>query len=87
MEHLLLLIGQFISKIPSISTATPSGKDAAETAERECFPESPSISTRIFDAPLTTWGCSVNSPIELTNPVNLITLTNRSRSPLQAVLT
>ena len=87
MEHLLLLIGQFISKIPSISTATPSGKDAAETAERECFSDSPSISTRISDAPLTTWGCSVNSPTELTNPVNLITLTNRSRSPLQAALT
>src|SRR6056297_3413147 len=53
--------GHLISKIPSISTATPSGKDAAETAERAWRPMSPSASTMKSDAPLMTLGCSVKS--------------------------
>eukprot|EP00998_Keelungia_sp_KM082_P008416 NODE_4603_length_768_cov_1.115445_g4580_i0.p1 GENE.NODE_4603_length_768_cov_1.115445_g4580_i0~~NODE_4603_length_768_cov_1.115445_g4580_i0.p1 ORF type:complete len:192 (-),score=8.41 NODE_4603_length_768_cov_1.115445_g4580_i0:3-578(-) len=44
------------SKMPSISTATPSGRDATPTAERACLPASPKTSTMVSDAPLTTLG-------------------------------
>ena len=50
--------GHLISNMPSISTATPNGKDAADTADRECRPTSPSASTRKSEAPLITAGCS-----------------------------
>ena len=44
------------SKTASISTATPNGKDAAETADRACRPFSPNTSTIRSEAPLITLG-------------------------------
>ena len=45
-----------ISKIASISTATPKGNEAADTAERACRPASPKAAARKSDAPLITLG-------------------------------
>ena len=37
-----------------------------------CFPNSPKTETIRSDAPLITFGCSIKSFVELTNPVNLL---------------
>ena len=73
--------------MPSISTATPSGRLAADTADRACRPASPNAATRKSDAPLITFGWSVKSAVELTNPVSLTTRTSRDQSPPQAFFT
>ena len=42
---------------PSISTATPKGREGADTAARACLPASPKASPIKSDAPLITAGC------------------------------
>ena len=42
------------------------------TAALVCMPASPNIDAIKSEAPLITFGCSVKSFVELTNPVNLI---------------
>src|SRR3546814_1134870 len=79
--------GQEICTTASTSTATPAGRPAAETAARECLPLSPNTSTMRSEAPFTTFGWSVKSPVELTKPVSFTTRCPRSRSPPQAALT
>jgi len=41
------------------------------TAALVCIPASPKTETNKSDAPLITFGCSIKSSVELTNPVNL----------------
>jgi len=44
----------------------------ALTAARVCLPFSPKTSAIKSEAPFITFGCSVNSAVELTKPVNFI---------------
>ena len=63
---------QFNSNIASTSTATPKAKLLELIAALVCMPESPKILAIVSDAPLITFGCSVKSSVEFTNPVSFI---------------
>ena len=62
----------FNSKIASTSTATPNGRLFELTAALACMPILPKILTIVSEAPLITFGCSVKSSTEFTNPVNFM---------------
>ena len=57
------------------------------TAALVCMPASPKIEAIKSEAPLITFGCSVKSSVELTNPVNLIQDFTFERSSSHAFLT
>ena len=56
------------------------------TAALVCIPSSPKIKAIRSDAPFITFGWSVNSSVEFTNPVNLIHDFILFKSPLHALL-
>ena len=56
------------------------------TAALVCIPASPKIEAIKSEAPLITFGCSVKSSVELTNPVSLIQDLIFERSSLHAFL-
>ena len=60
----------FNSKIASTSTETPNGKLFVLTAALVCIPAFPKTEAIRSDAPFNTLGWSINSSVELTNPVN-----------------
>ena len=60
----------FNSNIASTSTETPNGKLFVLTAALVCIPASPNTDAIRSDAPFNTLGWSINSSVELTNPVN-----------------
>ena len=57
------------------------------TAALVCIPASPNIEAIKSDAPLITFGCSVKSSVELTNPVSLIHDLTLEKSSSHAFLT
>ena len=57
------------------------------TAALVCIPASPKIEAIKSEAPLITFGCSVKSSVELTNPVSFTQDLTFERSPSQAFLT
>jgi len=71
----------------SISTGMPIGSEPMPTAERACFPLSPSTSTKRSEQPLITRGWSWNSGIALTMPSTFTTRFTRSRLPSSARIT
>mgnify|MGYP006952568141 CR=1 FL=1 len=62
------MVGKFYfnSKIASISTDTPSGKEFTLTAALVCFPWSPNTSLINSEAPLITLGWSIKLSDEFT---------------------
>ena len=57
------------------------------TAALVCIPISPNTAAIMSDAPLITFGWSIKSSVELTNPVNLIQDLTFDKSLSQAFLT
>ena len=57
------------------------------TAALVCIPASPNTETIKSEAPLITFGCSVKSSVELTNPVSLMHALILDKSPSHAFLT
>ena len=57
------------------------------TAALVCVPASPKIDAIKSEAPLITFGCSMKSSVEFTNPVSLIHDFILERSPPHASLT
>ena len=60
-----------ISKIASISTAAPNGREFTLTAALVCFPINPKTDESISEAGFITFGWSIKSSVELTKPVIL----------------
>src|SRR5262245_27475846 len=58
--------------------------DETPTAERACFPQSPNTCTKRSEAPLITFGCSVNAGSELTIPSTFTVRFTLLRSPSSA---
>ena len=54
------------------------------TAALVCIPASPNIEATKSEAPFITFGCSMKSSVELTNPVNLTHDFILDKSPSQA---
>src|SRR5579872_4764606 len=75
---------QETSNTPSTSTAASAGRDATPTVVRAWRPLSPKAVTIRSEAPLSTFGPSRKSGVELTNPPSRTTRTTLSRSPSAA---
>ena len=82
-----LVDNYFNSKIASTSTETPNGKLFVLTAALVCIPASPKTEAIRSDAPFNTLGWSINSSVELTNPVNFTQDLTFDKSLLQAFFT